>query len=137
MSEPAQPRPEKGFAKFLAARRADWGGKVPKDSNMEGPSAGIGEGVEVERHGRGVWNWIVFIEDGNGYGVADNAMDVSGQREYFTILALIMGQLKMFHCDGRELAIKRTITLPVGDAIRDVVVTHGWKDVCILTEVNH
>ena len=61
---------------------------------MERPSAGIGEGVEVERYGRGIWSRIVFMEDGNGVGVADSAIDVSVQREYCIHSVLITKKIE-------------------------------------------
>jgi len=77
-TEPAQPKPEKGFAKFLAARRADWGGKgQAKDDAHDGSQPAIGEAVEVERDGYGEWKSIRMMDNGEGLGVADDAVHVS------------------------------------------------------------
>ncbi len=76
-NEPVLPRPEKGFAKFLAARRVDWSGKRQNiDGGSDESQIGIGEGVEVERDGYGAWNFIRMNENGEGVGVAEDAVDV-------------------------------------------------------------
>jgi hypothetical protein len=70
---------EKGFAKFLAARRADWqggAGQVEEREEQADVRLGIGEGVEVERDGYGCWKAIV-VKGKDGLGVGDDTVDVS------------------------------------------------------------
>lgn len=84
-AEPVHPKAEKGFAKFLAARRADWGGKSHMKGNMSGDAQlGIGEGVEVERDGYGAWKTIKLKENGDGVGLAEGCVDVSCLRHPYT-----------------------------------------------------
>lgn len=66
---------DKGFAKFLASRRADRQEPKLKD-DVHTATIGIGEGVEVVRNGYGAWRKMVFGEHGEGLGLADDAVDV-------------------------------------------------------------
>ena len=70
----AQPTPEKGFAKFLAARRPRG---PPKEDGGDASQIGIGEGKEVERDGYGAWTSFRMLSTGDGVGVAEDAVDVS------------------------------------------------------------
>jgi hypothetical protein len=70
---------EMGFAKFLAARRADWhsgASKGQKDA-PETPHVGLGEGVEVQRDGYGEWTSIKLRDNGEGAGIAQQEVAVS------------------------------------------------------------
>jgi hypothetical protein len=63
---------ERGFAKFLAARRNKGVEEVVKEDK-----AGLGEGKEVERDGGGVWMEIWIGKDGTGIGVMEQGVEVS------------------------------------------------------------
>lgn len=71
------PTEEKGFAKFLAAKKADWRGERKVDEPAT-PSAGIelGPGREVERDGGGLWSRFDLLENGEGLGLVDDAVEV-------------------------------------------------------------
>ena len=69
----------KGFAKFLAGKKADWRGerKVEEPTNHQ-PVVELGESKEVERSGGGLWKRFVLYADGKGLGIVDDAVEVSG-----------------------------------------------------------
>lgn len=70
---------EKGFAKFLAARRADWqsGASKGQKDMPEAPHVGLGEGVEVQRDGYGEWASIKLRDNGEGAGISRGEVAVS------------------------------------------------------------
>ncbi|ORY34903.1 hypothetical protein BCR39DRAFT_515490 [Naematelia encephala] len=108
---------ETGFAKFLAARRADWHGAQDKDrdSMKSDQSVGIGEGIEVERDGHGGWTRIQVANGGEGVGLSDDAID-------------------LFVCNGTRLQIKGTITLPTAARVNQADALAGWKEVYVRTD---
>lgn len=77
----AQPPPSSdhnSFAKFLAAKKADWrGDKIQVEGEEPVDSIRLGEGREVERNGGGSWDRIVLEANGSGVGIAGDAVDVS------------------------------------------------------------
>lgn len=68
---------QKGFAKFLAAKKADWRGER-KIEDVPTPQAGVelGPGTEVERTGGGRWTHFEIHENGEGVGLVDDAIEV-------------------------------------------------------------
>lgn len=72
----------KSFAKFLAAKRADWRGNKPEetDDRVAHDPIQLGEAREVERDGGGSWDRIVLRPNGDGVGIVNDAVDVSFPR---------------------------------------------------------
>jgi len=87
---------ETGFAKFLAARRA----QTPQREVSDETKAGIGEGIEVVRDGYGEWKSVKMSASGEGIGIGAEAVD-------------------LFRCDGKSLEVKGTVSGEgmVGDAL--------------------
>jgi hypothetical protein len=75
IKEPEHQYQEKGFAKFLAAKRADWQGHKGHKDVAETVRAGVGEGWEVQRDGYGEWRRLV-IDDERGAGLSPTSVDV-------------------------------------------------------------
>ncbi|WWD20135.1 hypothetical protein CI109_104611 [Kwoniella shandongensis] len=113
----ANDRPEKGFAKYLAVKRADWGRKGKDEDKVEEVIPGIGEGKEVERDGYGNWKRIKLCADGDGVGWADDAVD-------------------LFHCDGKTMSVRGTMSTPSKQVVKDVAFSSNWRDVVIRTETS-
>jgi hypothetical protein len=68
---------QKGFAKFLAAKKADWrGDRKPDEATAATPKIELGEGKEVERDGGGRWRHFVLLASGLGVGLVDDAVEV-------------------------------------------------------------
>lgn len=66
------------FAKFLAAKKADWrGGKPEKAGPIDDNSVQLGEGREIERDGGGSWDRMLLLSNGDGVGFVEDAIDVS------------------------------------------------------------
>ncbi|KAK8849511.1 hypothetical protein IAR55_004845 [Kwoniella newhampshirensis] len=110
-------KPDKGFAKFLAVKRADWGKKAKEEEKAEDIQPGIGGGKEVERDGYGHWKRMRLLASGEGVGWADDGVD-------------------LFQCDGKVFRVKGTITLTSKGAIRDIAFSSGWRDVVVSTTVS-
>ncbi|WVQ79391.1 hypothetical protein IAT38_001488 [Cryptococcus sp. DSM 104549] len=106
---------EKGFAKFLAARRADWSRKGKEDEKVEEVVPGLGEGSEVERDGYGHWKRIVLDVTGEGVGWGDDSVD-------------------MFQCDGKTMWVKGSVVAGGKEAVRAVTFSRGWNEVVVLNE---
>jgi hypothetical protein len=67
----------KGFAKFLAGKKADWrGGQKVDEVPAPQPKAELGEGKEVERNGKGIWTRFILHANGGGVAMADDAVEV-------------------------------------------------------------
>ncbi|WVF68617.1 hypothetical protein IAT40_003387 [Kwoniella sp. CBS 6097] len=105
---------EGGFAKFLAAKRADWSRKGKEEDKPEDPSPGVGEGKEVERDGGGGWEGIEIV-DREGLGWKADAIDI-------------------FLCDGAKLKVRGTITLSNKQNTVQALFTTGWKTVVVKTD---
>jgi hypothetical protein len=76
-AQSASPSERRSFAKFLAAKKADWRGETadkeqPKDTN----AIQLGEGREVQRDGGGAWDRILVRPNGDGLGIVNDAIDV-------------------------------------------------------------
>jgi hypothetical protein len=72
------PTEEKGFAKFLASKKADWRGeRKAEDAPVSQAGVELGPGTEVERNGGGRWRWFEIHENGEGLGLVDDAVEVS------------------------------------------------------------
>lgn len=79
-AQSSSPAEHKSFAKFLAAKKADWRGEKPeKEGPKDANTLQVGEGREVERDGGGSWDRIVLQPNGDGVGVVNDAIDVSRQ----------------------------------------------------------
>jgi len=87
---------ETGFAKFLAARRA----QTPQREVSDETKAGVGEGIEVVRDGYGEWKSVKMSASGEGIGIGAEAID-------------------LFRCDGKSLEVKGSVSGEgaVGDAL--------------------
>jgi hypothetical protein len=125
------PSEEKGFAKFLAAKKADWRGERKVD---EAPTsqAGLelGPGKEVERNGGGRWRHFELHENGEGLGVVDDAVEVclfSSHRISLTI--------QIFTYDGTSLRVKGTITLDDGIVAQSTFFSRSYDHIGIVTKV--
>ncbi|OCF37103.1 hypothetical protein I316_01008 [Kwoniella heveanensis BCC8398] len=105
---------EGGFAKFLAAKRADWSRKGKEEDKPEEPSPGIGEGKEVERDGGGGWDNIAVVGR-EGLGWKGDAID-------------------LFSCDGTKLEVRGTITLPDNLQTSQAFFSPGWKTLVVKSE---
>ncbi|WVR08230.1 hypothetical protein IAU60_005277 [Kwoniella sp. DSM 27419] len=105
---------EKGFAKFLAARRADWVRKPKEEGKSEAPAPGIGEGKEVERDGGGGWGRFK-IAAGEGAGWSHETVDT-------------------FTCDGTKLNVKASLTVTTGEHVRDVCFVANRKRLVVQTQ---
>lgn len=77
-AQPASSSEHKSFAKFLAAKKADWRGeKADKEEPKDTSTVQLGEGREVERGGGGSWDRIMLRSNGEGLGIVKDAIDVS------------------------------------------------------------
>jgi hypothetical protein len=69
---------QQGFAKYLAAKKADWRGeKKIAEVVHEQARVQLGPGQEVQRDGARSWRKLVVQSDGSGIGLIDDAMEVS------------------------------------------------------------
>ena len=71
------PTEEKGFAKFLAAKKADWRGeRKTEEAPVSQAGVELGPGTEVERNGGGGWRRSELDDNGEGLGLVDDAVEV-------------------------------------------------------------
>lgn len=71
------PTEEKGFAKFLAAKKADWRGeRKAEETQVSQTGVELGPGTEVERNGGGGWRRFELRDNGEGMGLVDDAVEV-------------------------------------------------------------
>jgi hypothetical protein len=69
---------QQGFAKFLAAKKADWrGDKKPNEEVAQLPRVQLGPGKEVPREGSTPWRRLILDSEGSGVGLIDDAVEVS------------------------------------------------------------
>jgi hypothetical protein len=71
------PTEEKGFAKYLAAKKADWRGeRKAEDVPVSQAWVELGPGSEVERNGGGGWRRFEIHDNGEALGLVDDAVEV-------------------------------------------------------------
>lgn len=82
----SNPTEQQGFAKFLAAKKADWRGEkkaaevVPEQARVQ-----LGPGKEVVRDGAGHWRKVILHRDAMGIGLVDDAIEVREKLTKFGI----------------------------------------------------
>lgn len=76
--QPSPASDHSSFAKFLAAKKADWRGDKTTIQEPEEPELlRVKEGREVKRDGGHSWNRVLLSAKGRGFGIVEDAVDVS------------------------------------------------------------
>ncbi|KAL7423894.1 hypothetical protein Q5752_001479 [Cryptotrichosporon argae] len=97
---------DKGLAKFLGV-----GGRREKGKEADEVPTGLGDGQEVERDGGGAWTRIEMKDDGEGVGLAEDAVHA-------------------FRFDGKRLRIEGRLDVRASQ----VHYSRGWKDLIIVAD---
>lgn len=126
---------EHSFARFLA-RRTDWSKKKDEEHGSQPIiNPGLGEGKEVERDGYGHWTRIKLKENGEGVGWTDDGVDVSHFVPNRSSSTGGLTVVQEFHCDGKSMWVKGTISWTERVSAREVVFSKNWARVVILRDV--
>lgn len=95
----------------------------------------MGEGKEVERDGYGHWTRIKLHENGEGVGWTDDGVDVSDFVPDRSSSIARLTVVQEFHCDGKSMWVKGTISWTERVSAREVVFSKNWARVVILHDV--